>query len=418
MEKKNKEISNGARRIIKLFIPIFVLGLFLSSSVLVRGQDEGAVNDEVKALNDQIQTKKKSLEEIQKQQEAYSQAIKQKQNEKASLSNQLSILDNRLAKAELDIEGVETEISRTNLEVEKVNLEISNKDKEINREKEHLGNVLKLIYKQDRVTTLEIMLLNNSLTDFINQLKYLEDTNKEIGDGLDTLKKYKDDLEKSQLVLQDKKKELNDLKEELTGKKESLAGEKENKSFILTQTRNSEKEYQKLLAEAKSEQERAAADIANLEKTVRAKMSKVSGKELEFNDNGLIWPVPKNTITSYFHDPDYPFKYIFEHPAVDIRAGQGTTIKAAASGYVARAKDAGKGYSYIMIIHGDGLSTVYGHVSAIFVSEDEYVVQGQAIGRSGGMPGTPGAGPLTTGPHLHFEVRSNGIPVNALEYLP
>ncbi|MFA4941988.1 MAG: hypothetical protein WC582_05395, partial [Patescibacteria group bacterium] len=315
------------KRIIKLFIPIFVLGLFLSSSVLVCGQDEGAVNDEVKALNDQIQTKKKSLEEIQKQQEAYSQAIKQKQNEKASLSNQLSILDNRLAKAELDIEGAETEISRTNLEVEKVNLEISNKDKEINREKEHLGNVLKLIYKQDRVTTLEIMLLNDSLTDFVNQLKYLEDTNKEIGDGLDTLKKYKDDLEKSQLVLQDKKKELNDLKEELMGKKESLAGEKDNKSFILTQTRNSEKEYQKLLAEAKSEQERAAADIANLEKTVRAKMSKVSGKELEFNDNGLIWPVPKNTITSYFHDPDYPFKYIFEHPAVDIRAGQGTTIK-------------------------------------------------------------------------------------------
>jgi len=406
------------QRIIKLFIPIFVLGLFLSSSVLVRGQDESVANDEVKGLNDQIQAKKKSLEDIQKQQEVYSRAIKQKQSEQASLSNQLSILSNRLAKAELDIEGVETEIDRTNLEVEKVNLEINNKDKEINQEKEHLGSVLGLIYKQDRVTTLEIMLLNNSLTDFVNQLKYLEDINKEIGNGLDTLKKYKGDLEASQLVLQDKKKELGNLKNELGGKKEALAGERDNKGFILTQTKNSEREYQKLLAEAKREQDRAAADIANLEKTVRAKISKVSGKELEFNDNGLIWPVTRNTITSYFHDPDYPFKYIFEHPAIDIRAGQGTTIKAAASGYVARAKDAGKGYSYIMIIHGDGLSTVYGHVSAIFVSEDEYVVQGQAIGRSGGMPGTPGAGSMTTGPHLHFEVRSNGIPVNALEYLP
>jgi len=406
------------RRTTKLILLLFVLSGFLNFSSLVFGQNEETVNDEVKALNEQIQAKKNEVERIQKQQEIYSQSIKAKQKEQASLNNQLSILSNRLAKAELDIESVETEIDRTNLEIEKVNLEIASKDKEIARVKEHLAGILNLIYKQDRTKTLEIILLNDSLSDFINELKYLEDTNKEVGEGLETLEKYKEDLDKSQVVLQDKNKELLVLIDELNGKKEALAGEKENKAFILTETRNSEREYQKLLAQAKQEQERAAADIAGLEKSVRAKISKVSGKELEFNDNGLIWPVTKNTITSYFHDPDYPFKYIFEHPAIDIRAGQGTTIKASASGYVARAKDAGKGYSYIMLIHGDGLSTVYGHVSSIFVKEDEYVVQGQAIGKSGGMPGTPGAGPLTTGPHLHFEVRSNGIPVNALEYLP
>ena len=114
----------------------------------------------------------------------------------------------------------------------------------------------------------------------------------------------------------------------------------------------------------------------------------------------------------------YILYYIFKNPAFDIRPSQGSTLTAAASGYVAIAKNAGKGYSYIMIVHGNGLATVYGHVSKIYVQTDEYVVQGQTIGLTGGMPGTSGAGSLTTGPHLHFEVRLNGVPVDPLDYLP
>ncbi|MBU4346954.1 peptidoglycan DD-metalloendopeptidase family protein [Patescibacteria group bacterium] len=408
------------RKIIKLIFLVLLLGIVVNVPIFVFGSEDNnsADNTEIKEINVEIKNRRDQMEDIEDKQEAYKQAIKQKQSEKASLNNQMAILENRVAKAELDIESAAIDIDRTNLEIKKVNLEIEDKDKKIIQEKEHIEAILRLMHKEDGKTALEIILLNDSLTDFINQVKYLEDINKEIGSGVDKLKQYKEELEAEEAVLAGKKQDLEKLKKDLDDKKQALVSEQENKSFVLDQTRSSEKEYQRLLTLAKQEQEQAAAEIVSLEKTVREKIAKMQDKKLEFNDAGLIWPVPKNIITSYFHDPDYPFRYIFEHPAVDIRAGQGTALRAAASGYVARAKDAGKGYSYIMIIHGDGLATVYGHVSAIYVKEDEYVVQGQAIGRSGGLPGTPGAGRLTTGPHLHFEVRLNGIPVNPLEYLP
>jgi len=274
------------------------------------------------------------------------------------------------------------------------------------------------LHKRDNVTSLEILLVNDSLADFLSQIKYLEDINESVKSSLDDLESYKRQLEKEKANLEKKNLELNKLVADLEDKQSKLSYEKGSKAVLIKQVGESEKEFQKLLVAAKKEQEAAAADISNIEKIIRAKLAKKEGYSLELNENGLIWPVTKNTITAYFHDPDYPFRSIFEHPAVDIRAAQGATIKAAASGYVARVKfDGSSKYAYIMIIHGDGLATVYGHVSRVFVHEDEYVTQGQNIGLSGGMPGSPGSGGLTTGPHLHFEVRLNGIPVDPLGYL-
>lgn len=406
------------KKIFRLIIFILLLTLFLNAPHFIYGQIEAEQNEEVRQINKDIQDKKDKIKKIQDQRAIYEGLVRQKQGEKASLNNQLAILENRLAKAALDIEGTQTEIDRTGLEMDKVNLEIKDKDKQILNQKEHIAEIVRLMQRQDDKSTLEILLSNGTLNDFISQVKYLEDMNREVALGLETLKQYKEDLESKQKELSEKKQEFSELKDELEGKKADLASEQENKVYLLDQTKSSEREYQRLLKLAKQEQGQAEADIVNLEKIVRAKLSKISGRKLEFNDAGFIWPVPRNSITAYFHDQDYPFRYIFEHPAVDIRASQGSTLRAAASGYVAIAKNAGKGYSYIMVVHGNGLATVYGHVSKIYVEPDEYVVQGQAIGLSGGMPGTNGAGPLTTGPHLHFEVRLNGIPVNPLEYLP
>jgi murein DD-endopeptidase MepM/ murein hydrolase activator NlpD len=101
---------------------------------------------------------------------------------------------------------------------------------------------------------------------------------------------------------------------------------------------------------------------------------------------------------------------------MDLAGPQGTAIETAAPGYVARVyKGQDYGY-YVMIIHANGFATLYAHMSRIDVEVDQYVGRGQVIGLTGGRPGTSGAG-FSTGPHLHFEVRLNGIPVNPLAYL-
>lgn len=413
---------NKKRRVfVYIVLFIFVISGIVNSSIIVFGQSDDAsiINQEVRMLNDDISDRKNQVKEIQKEQEKYSQAIKEKQSEKASLNNQLALLDNRMAKAELDIELVEIEVDRTKLEIQKTDTEIKNKNKKIEQEKVHIANVLKLMNQRDNVSSLEIMLLNDSLADFLSQVKYLEDINESIEEGMRSLEKLRRGLEKEKQALSQQNVDLENKKKELKEKQDKFLSEKEQKIIILDQVHTSEAEYQRLLAKAKKEQEDAAAEIASMEKLVRAKLAKLEGGSLEFNDNGLVWPVAKNVVTAYFHDPDYPFRYIFEHPGVDIRAGYGSTLKASASGYVARVvRGLDGGYGYIMLIHGDGLATVYGHISKSYVEEDEYVIQGQNIGLSGGLPGTPGAGRLTTGPHLHFEVRLNGIPVDPLSYLP
>jgi murein DD-endopeptidase MepM/ murein hydrolase activator NlpD len=381
------------KKLTKLICAIFVLSFILNAHNFAFGQDEIVTNDEIKDLNNEISSKRDKLKELQDKQQQYADAIKKKQKEQATLNNQLSILEDNLAKAQLDLESAEIEIDQTNLEIKKANLEIETKSNEIEREKEHLSNIIRLIYKEDQVSTLELMLLNNSLSDFLNQMKYLEDINGEVSQSVSNLEDYQTQLEDNKKNLEAKNADLLSLINDLENKKDKIVNETDNKNYILAQSNNSESEYQRLLNRARQEQTQAENDISSLEKTVRAKISSIdSSSKLEFNDNGFIWPVTKNTITSYFHDPDYPFRYVYEHPAVDIKAKQGTQVRAAASGYVARAKDAGMGYNYIMIIHGDNLSTVYGHVTKIYVKEEDYVMQGQVIGLSGGMPGTPERG--------------------------
>lgn len=407
--------------IISLFL-ITALGLILlfDYKLPANSQSEAAINAEIELLNQQIAEQKKQIDDLNQRRKELEDLVKNTQSEAASLNNQLIILESRIAQAELEIEATENQISKTNLQVQKIRADGASLARKINQQKESISSLLRLAYKQNQVTTLEILLLNDSLADFLNQLKYLNSTNNEITKNVRDLKTSKDLLDKNQTILEDRISELNDLKTKLISNRNALDYEKQSKIFILEETRQSEKQYQSLIAQARREHQQAEAEISNLEVTIRQKMAALSDDPLKDSDSTIIWPIPKNVITATFRDPSYPYRHIIgEHSGVDIRAAQGTTLRAAADGYVARVKfDGSSAYAYIMIIHNHGLSTVYGHVSAVNVQADQYVVKGQVIGRTGGAPGGVGSGAFSTGPHLHFEVRKNGLPVDPMNYLP
>ncbi len=133
----------------------------------------------------------------------------------------------------------------------------------------------------------------------------------------------------------------------------------------------------------------------------------------------LQWPVaPDEGLSALFRDPGYRKRFHMEHFAVDIPVPQGTVIGAADDGVVLAVTDQGMGFNSLPIRHKNGFVTLYGHVSAFLVHEGENVQAGQSIALSGGLQNTPGAGWLTTGPHLHFQVLEDGQPVDPLKFLP
>lgn len=377
-----------------------------------------ATREEILRLNDAVKNKKQAVESLQGKINALNNEIQQKRTQTVSLQNQLALLENRLAKTVLDIQQTEAEIEEVNLEIAALELRIGERSEQITRRKNYLGEFVRTIARATDRSGLEVLLMNDSFSAFYDRLKSTEELSKDLDRALKEVVALKTALETQQEAKEQQRTRLDDLRKRLEGSKAELEENTTGKKQLAADLAQQQQGLQQNLSALRSQQQSADSDIKTLENTLRRKLEAADQLKGIEGDTVLSWPVdPSRGITAYFHDPDYPFRHVFEHPAIDIRAYQGTRIKSAAPGFVARARDAGMGYSYIMIIHNDGISTVYGHVSRILVAEGQFVERGEAIGLSGGTPGTPGAGGLTTGPHLHFETRLNGIPVNPLDYL-
>lgn len=381
----------------------------------------GGNSSEIDTLNQKVAEKRDKIKLLEKSIEEFKQKIETKRKEAVSLSNQISILDNQVRQVEIDVEVTETQLSSLQLEIEALDLSIKDKETNIAKQQKMLAELIRTIYLQEDKNFVQIAVTYDNFSDFYNRIQYLENIEKNLGTnvrGIKIARTELDDKKNTAIERQDSYKKVN---ESLIQKKKKLEEQTFAKGNLLAMTQSSELKYKTLLASQKSQYQAIESEIESIEQEVRKKLEAQKKISTVVEVGGQFnWPVPSRVITCYFHDPDYPFRNVFEHTGIDLRAGQGTPIKAAGSGYIARAKTCtlSSCYSYVMIVHSGGLSTVYGHMSGIYVKEDQFVTVGDVIGASGGKPGTAGAGPFVTGPHLHFEVRKNGIPTNPLAYLP
>jgi len=426
MLHKNKKIY------IKI-IAVFLLLIFgLSPKIIVVAETSQYYEEQIKKLKEETESKNNAISEAQQKQNEYQAILNQKKTEKLTLQNQKDQINTSILETRFKIVEIENLIDKTTLEIQTLGLEVLQNENNIIEQREKIADMIKVIYKNDNRSILEAFLLNDSLSDFLDEIKYTESIQNGLASMLDEYNTKKEELKNKNVEIAQKKIDLENQKVTLEDEKDNLINEQQRLALLISQTNDEEKKFQDMMNKAIADQKAMEQEIEDLQKEIldnNIKFADAKRKEdiekklLEMggavSNNSLSWPVPMNTITTYFHDPDYPFKDVIgEHPAIDIRAKQGTPVKAPAPGYVIKVKDGGAtGYSYIMIMHTNDIATVYGHVSKISVSEDQYVSEGDIIGYSGGTPGTHGAGPFTTGPHLHFEVRVSGIPVNPLEYL-
>ena len=268
------------------------------------------------------------------------------------------------------------------------------------------------IYESDDPSTLDILLGSGNLQDVIDRVQYLDEISAQdkriaaqvayaraqVTAARAKTKKLRGAVSGETAVIRARTDQTQSVRDELVGAKNDLSATRQQKLTDLSTLTASERAEAEEIDALQAASERIAAAI-------RAAQAKDGGGPTQTPSSaGLIWPV-SGPITSPFG-----WRWGRMHQGIDIGVGYGTPIHAAAAGTVIYCGwEEGYG-NFVVIDHGGNLATAYGHQSAIAVTCGQQVDQGQTIG----YVGCTGH---CTGPHLHFEVRVDGNPVDPMGYL-
>ena len=408
-------------------VSLLLISLLLTAynSVFAQPQDTNMLRSMIKTGYDNAYTGSVIINEIESRLVPIRLKIE-------SLNDQISLLDEEYKLTRRKIQDIEKQIAVKKKEVDILKKESNQFNNEIDDNKRILMDLGALMYKNQKkyidfkdqgksINIIKLLLSSSIISDVSKNNNYL----KIAGNlGKDVLKKTQSLANKQNIslkLLEEKSEKLEKLEKKLDLQKKIIVAQKEAKKALISFTRGSEEAYQSLLREARKEQEFILNEIKGYQKNIREINALLGMETLEprnISQKTFDWPVsPTRGISAYFKDSEYEDRFSIVHNAIDIRIPEGTEISAPADGYVYKIHDGGMGYSYLILAHRNNTLTVYGHLLEFAIEEGDIVDKGEIIGLSGGRPGTPGAGYLTTGPHLHFEVYDNGKHIDPLSVL-
>lgn len=427
----------------KGFVRVCISFLIISISfgfTRVLAENNESIKNEIDNNKDRIEELEKEKEEIQdeilSEEEALKrieEEIKEKREELLKVSKEVEVFQNEIDLIQEEVDKIEDEILKIEEEISIKEKKIENLIKEQEKQKVLLANRLRNYYKLDISNQYLYMILSSeNIFELLNKLynitilmkidRDLMKSNKESEENItlekNAIEEYlkeeeirKNDVVKKQIELIDKQSEfivIKEREEKQMYELQALESEKNNLIVSLEGVQNSlQNQIEDLLSyneELQAELDRIFEDIEN--------GSPDNGATPESgNESGFLRPVD-GVITCEFGPRINPvtFEAGF-HNGIDYAGNTGEAIRATKSGVVEYSGWI-EGYGYTIILnHGDGIKSLYAHSSQLIVSVGNSVQQGETVA----LIGSTG---MSTGPHLHFEIRVNGQPVDPFGYIP
>lgn len=388
------------------------ISLIISLLVLVNITASASTIDE---LQTKINNANKNRAELEKEIADYQSQLKIIGDQATTLQNTIKSLDVSTNKIITEVKLTENNIDKTAYTIEDTSLEIQNKEKQINKGNQAIIEALKQINEADTRSNWLLLLSDQDLSDSWNQIEDIIHVQDKIGEQVVTVKDIKTKLELAKTDLEQKKKDLEEYNKELDDKKQVLQATKKEKSNVLSETKNTEANYQKILKDKLALKQALDQEINQYESQLRLVIDPKSfppaGKGI------LAWPLDKVIITQKFgKTADSGRLYVSgTHNGVDFGATIGTPVKSAGNGVVEGIGDTdtvcpGASYGkWVFIRYDNGLASTYGHFSVISAKTGQLVKTGDIVGYSGNTG-------YSTGPHLHMSVyASQGVKISTLK---